>query len=45
MVEAMTISNPSPAAAAETLIPNPCGGVSITALRYAAGGPVRGVIS
>lgn len=38
----MTVSNASPAAAAETLILNPHDGVPITALRYAANGPVRG---
>jgi predicted alpha/beta hydrolase len=38
----MTISNTSPAVAAETLILTPHDGVPITALRYPARGPVRG---
>jgi predicted alpha/beta hydrolase len=38
----MTLSNASQAAAAETLILNPRDGFPVTALRYAARGPVRG---
>jgi hypothetical protein len=45
MIDAMTISNAYPAAAAEILIPNPRDEVLITALRYAAGSPVCGVIA